>query len=362
MERILTNEDIFNKLGLKLSGDKQKDDFLVNTFFKTGSQNKITIYLNNGKQKVNLTPANHNLAFFNEVWEKLSLSEKLIILKWKQTEYLTLKGYKGEIPKFKFFKNLSGINYSAFADVDGLCVDLKRVNEFSGLDALAVIIHECEHHLDFEKANEIISKFSGVYLKNTNDVNKLSIEVMQLPIEGKKLKNLKTGEFDFITDELANEILLLKNYFITINPEAQTPKRKKHIQSVEAFEKYIKSMVYYNSPLEVNAYKKSIQYVGLASKIKTKCILLNEKDIEVLKKLQNQLKNLEGKKREIQKYYKISRTRAINMELVHKFNSSFYGKNKDKYLLPELMQQREEILKDLWNKSLGYYGNFEQAR
>lgn len=356
----MTNKEYLSNLGIKLTGVNQDDELMINSFLRLQDSKKIVVPLDDGRQ-IHLTKKYHKRAFLNEVWEKLSLSEKIKVAKWEQEEFLTLKGYLKGIPQFIFSdEKMQNISCSAGAMQEGLYINLESFAKFKGFDALATIVHECIHYLDFEKCEQILKEIAKDYLPKNIIENKdlTALFVMKLPVEG-KIKNFSAAKMEFISKDLASKILLLKNYFVTINPEVQTPRFQKHVQSFNSFNKYLRKMAYFCSPLETHAISESVNYAKKIASAKYICVNLNLEDNEVLLKQEDQLKNLIGKKREVQKDYKISVINAINMELVHEFNLIVFNENKKRYILPELMEKRHKIYKHLWETKFAYYGKYE---
>ena len=91
---------------------------------------------------------------------------------------------------------------------------------------------------------------------------------------------------------------------------------------------------------EANVSKSLVFYYY---KNKEKGYVASEEDLKALGANNKRLKMLSGKKREVQKAYKIPVWKAVNMELIHEFNNSVFGDKKVMYVCKKLMMEREML-------------------
>lgn len=360
----MDNAEILKSLGITYETTRGANK-LANMFYKVNSTEKIEVYyLRDGKRgKYNISPRNYHIAFVNEIWRELTTMQRLRVLKWHETEFLTKSGYAGDIPEFRFItdEDYGDISYCALAKKnEGLLLKLDFIQRSKGLDALTIITHECIHYLDFEKFDLTYKKYMFKYLKYhyAPDNELLYKEIMQLPVEGKIL-NIKTGEMDFITEEMRNDFLFLKNHVVCFCKHIDTPFCQRNANTKEYFEHYLAEMFYYTSPLERRAYLGSLDYTrGIVDRLEDK-YPVNEIDKKLLNNNNKLRLKVLGKVREIQKGYRMSHYNAINLELVNLYNHVKFGKSKRYYICKDLMKKRDEVVKFLWEKKYRYYGNGE---
>lgn len=351
-----TNKEFLTEMGIKLIGNAHLDNVMLNEYFKTDSKKTIFTYYTNGqtKQKVILTPTSHDLAFADSVWQNLSLAERLRVLKWREEQYLKESDYSGAFPRFVFVSRDDlprDVNYVAMARKDSIEFVLENLTKCSGYSALTTVIHECIHEIDYRRIFELLGKYTGTYLPRSVLVNytmNLS-HILELPLEGKIL-NLKTNSYDMVSEKMAEDFLLLKNLMVAINSKIGTSEKKKNVVTKLSFEKYMRRALYMLSPLEERAFEGSCEYANY--------IILNNKaklplalsDVRQFNHNKYTIQVIQGKKREIQKYYKLPYAKAVNMELIHEYNTTTFAEDKNLFILPELMEDRKNRLKYIYER------------
>lgn len=359
----MNNKVFLKKIGIKLSGNVDEDNKTINEFFGVGQTQKIEAYIKqNGKMKrVNISPVNYQLAFCEEIWKTLSVGERLKVFNWHQEQYLTKKGYRSDFPTFEFLsrQNYENLSFSAIAKPDGkLMFSFDFVEKCKGYEALVILTHESEHFIDFEMFDSLYYKHLGKYIKHTVSDLERARCIMELPVEG-KIKNLQTGEWEFVSNEMRNEFLLMKNCLATFGKRLGTPEKKRLVATQGTYENYLEQLFYFTSPLEYRAQYKSISYATKVYEDMKENSIMGEKDKEVIDSQNLWLKKIEGKIREIQKLYNCSYYNALNMELVSTFNENLYGKAKSKYVCPKLVAAREEKREYIWESKMGYIGDYK---
>lgn len=358
----MDNLSFLQKNGISLSGSATMQNKWLNSYFSVNSNESIFISTNDKKYEI--SQENCEFAFANEIWKHLNLSQRLRIIRWQQINYLLQNGYKKHISDFEFVTNKTfDINSSIIALAQkhgGVIIGLDFVRKSKGMDALIMITHECIHYLDYEREEELLKKYSNYYPGYPNANLPITLDyIMSLPIEG-KIHNLKNCEMKFISPQMREDILKMKNFIILLTLKRDAPIQKKYATDKERYMAYLSSMFYYTSPVEQRAYRDSIAYVNkFISQIRHAYTIGNVDD-QIMNKYLKILERISGQVREIQKYYQMSHYNAINMELICAYNKERYGDDKLRYICPEIMEQREKIVKNLWEEKFGYYGKYEQ--
>ena len=354
----MNNKEYAKGLWISISDDEIKNNRAINSFFEVGSTRKIIVQYkcDGGHKTINLTPANYLDAFYDEVWTRLDIKQKMQILKWHQVAYLTKNGYTGDLPQFCYFADIKrDASISACALKERrLFLELSQIEKMSGLDAFVLVTHECVHHLDYQKFMSVYDELLEKFLSPNAEVygEPMFREVMGLPVSG-KIKNLITGEFERVDENLAKKILFVKNYITSLSKEKLTPKTKCNVSSKQEMQKYLKEMFYYHTPYETKAFTESICYMLESVSHKNKKVELGEKDLLIIEKNKDFLKFMMGKKKEIQKYYKMNYLEAVNMEMVAEFNLKY--PDSKYYICPELMEKRNKILEQVWEQVFETY-------
>ena len=350
---MISNVDFLKQKGIALSGNIDKDNKYLDKILKYDSKEPIeTFYKKDGKkQLVLLDSEDFSRAFCNLVWKNLNLTQRLRVLKWQTEKYLKSVNYKYKMPSFKFFVDFdtNDISFNALALKDKIVFNLDYLSKCSGYSALTTIVHECIHEKDVENCNELIKDYYQ-YLPIDILLNYQNCkpEILELPLEG-KVYNRRTRQYDMVTEKMAEDFLLLKNFAVGINSKKNSPTTKHDVVTKDGFEKYIRRSFYLLSPLEERAYEGSSDYVNRVIILNSKRVPLCVEDISQYQKNKHIKTIIQGKKREIQKYYKIHYTHAINMELINEFNVTNYGEIKDFYLQQDLMEKREKIKENYYN-------------
>ncbi len=344
----MTNKEFLKNMGIELTGDVEVDNKNLNKLFDVESEESIVVGYKSGviPMIANISRNNYSFAYQNDIWKELSVGQKLRILKWQETDYMRGRGFTGQIPKFIFvtYDDYSEFNYSAMARDNSIEYNLDILSRTAGYNSLATTIHESIHELDFKTYPELINKYVPKYLRYADVANGyISENVMKLPLEGKVLNRL-TGEYEYVTEQMREDFLLIKNISIRINAYKNTPNSKRQVFNFNSYEKYMRAMFYLVSPIEERAYEGSIEYVNWAYyKNKEKGYVASEEDLKALGANNKRLKMLSGKKREVQKAYKIPVWKAVNMELIHEFNNLIFGDKKVMYVCKKLMMEREML-------------------
>ena len=348
---MLNNKDYLKEMGIALTGNVDVDNnLLVNKYFKIQSTEPIcTYYVEDGvEHEVFLTINNHNAAFAEVIWENLTLAERLRVLKWKEEQFLSELGYSGEKPKFEFLSNMpvpEDVNYTAASKNGRIELLLSYVDSCGGYSALTTILHECIHEKDHRVASDIARKYVQKYLPINAYINPMyHIEdILKLPLDG-KIYNKSTKQFDFVTKEMAEDFLFLKNEVVAINSRIGTQTKKSMVVTKEGFNKYIRKAVYMLTPRERRAFEGSAKLANKIMLENTKKYPHTPRDVWQYNKNRTTPLTILGKKRELQKYYKMPIANIINMELVNEYNNTFYQDRKDLYILPELMDLRSKCV------------------
>ncbi|MBO7526877.1 MAG: hypothetical protein J6T74_03160 [Clostridia bacterium] len=348
---MINNREYLKQMGIALTGNVNVDNnYLVNKCFKIQSDEPIcTYYVENGiEHEVFLTINNHNAAFTEVVWENLTLAERLRVLKWKEEQFLSELGYSGKMPKFEFLSNTplpEDVSFTAMSKNGRIELVLSYFDSCNGYSALTTILHECIHEKDHQVATEIIRKYVQKYLPINAYINPMyHIEdILKLPLEG-KIYNKSTKQFDYVTKEMAVDFLFLKNAVVAINSRIGTQTKKSLVVTKDAFEKYIRKAVYLLTPREKRAFEGSAK---LANKIileNTKKYPHTKKDVWQYNKNRSIPLTIMGKKRELQKYYRMDILNIINMELINEYNKLYYQDRKEMYIMKDLMNKREKCI------------------
>ncbi|MBE7075104.1 MAG: hypothetical protein E7376_03920 [Clostridiales bacterium] len=363
----MTNTEFIQNLGIELTGDILQDNLLINELFKVGTSDKFVKFVKVGEKykKFTLSPISFEIGFTEQIWSQLSIAEKLRLMKWASEDYLQRNLNTTNFPNFIYFTENSyeHISFIAFALKDKILISLNDILKCSGYDAYILAVHESIHEKDYIFAEKLIDEVLCNYIQNYSpEKDYLTLKsIMQLPVEGKIL-NVKTGEFEFVTNELKEQILLCKNRIITICKLKNTPKSRNFILTPTDFNKYLTSDFYYLSPLETRAYNDSISHVLQVAEENSKILTCTNADRLRLEKNNKYLKTINGRKREIQKQFKIPADFAVNMELEYIFNKLNYGNNQEKYICKKHMKQREECIKRFWILKHGTKGEYEATK
>ena len=260
----MTNAEIVKDLGIALSGNISEDNNLVNQTLGIGDSDKFVKYvpIYRGHKKVTLSPISFELGFCQQVWSQLDLKEKLKVMKWASEDYLQKNGYGTDFPPFVYFlkDNYDKLQFNALAFDDRIFVSLDYINSCTGYDAAIMIIHESIHELDFKNIDKILENEVGQYVNRFDTIKnfRTARNIMQLPITG-RIINMETGFYEYVTDDLAEKILLCKNKIVNACLYKDTPKNRKQISTSADFDKYLSADFYYTSPIEHKAYNESIQ-------------------------------------------------------------------------------------------------------
>ena len=341
------NYEFLQELGIKFTGYNYLDNKNIRDFFGVYLKEPIDIQCEYfGKElKIVLKPNDCDLAFTNVVWSKLSLGERLRVLRWKQVEYMRNRGYKATIPDIDFVSKdvLKDVSYFALAREKSIEFNLDYLNNTNGYKALETMIHESIHKIDHFNTLIYLSKYAGIYLPKDVliEYKYYKPKLLQLPLDG-YLVNAKNGQIDKITDVMKEEFILIKNFCIAINSKANTKEHKREIRSREDFDKYLRRAVYFVTPLEERAYEGSIEYVQNLVLQNAEIIEHDEIDKKQYHKCIYDYKYIQGKKKELEKYYKMPLIDRVNMELIYEYNKERFGDDNSKYIAPELMKIRQK--------------------
>ena len=191
-------KNILKNLGVSLTGTVNQNNVSLNSFFKIKQTKKIFVDVVEsvgGKKKhirYNLTPSHYKESFSNKIWSRLSLSQRLTVMKWCQEDYLNCAGFTSEAPSFEYFNNKKDINKFASAKKNGnMYIDLNYISSCSGIQAFLTTIHECIHFEDYQNIKNIFNKYYGVYiLFNEQDFDIYAKEIFRLNVNG-RIKNFK---------------------------------------------------------------------------------------------------------------------------------------------------------------------------
>lgn len=290
--------------------------------------------------KINRNDYHH---FFSEkIWEKLELNEKLKLLKWACCDYLKVKDFT-----FSFFhQNDDDIRSSlAFANTDRITINLEQFNKLSGIYALEVILHESVHVLDLKKRDYYLNKFSPyipddlIKAKNFEYYN----YIMGMDINGKHFNKITKKE-EVFDKNMQNDLLMLKNLTVLINPNTSINSKKSSVRNKNDFFEYIRNICYQVSPLEYRAFtisqKKTFDIMDSVAPD------FNSPEFGYFF---NRSRYLRGKKKQLAKYFNRSIEEVINDALVYEYNKSTYGVYKKEYICKEQMENWEKDMEKLWN-------------
>lgn len=362
----MTNAEVIKDLGIELSGNIDEDNKIVNKALGIGLSEKFVKYVKVGDKhkKVSLTPRSFELGFCEQVWSQLDLGEKLKLMKWASEDFLQKNGYGTDFPEFVYFckNNYENLNFAALAFEKNIFISLEHLNKMSGYDAVILALHESIHELDFVEISKIMQEEISQYIFNYSGVDNFRTikEILKLPIKG-KIINWKTGQYEYVTDDLREKILLCKNKLIKCSLYKNTPTGRRMIYTSADFDKYLSSDFYYCSPLENKAYNKSIWDVFEMSYRNSKIFGFSKNDVSVLDYYYNYLNKLNGRKLEIQKQFKMPISEALNMEFEHIFNKMYFGDNKVCYICQDHMQKREQMVKRFWDLKHAGKGKYKEG-
>ena len=344
----MTNKEFLKNMGIELTGDVEVDNRNLNRLFGVESEESIAVTYKSGAIPLiaNISRNNYKFAYQNDIWKNLSIGQKLRILKWQETDYLRERGYKGVIPKFIFitYDDYSNFNYSALSRGDSIEYNLDILSRTAGYNSLTTTIHECIHEIDFRLYPSLVQKYIPKYLRYSDALQGYVTEnVMKLPLEG-KIFNRLTGEYDFVTETMREDFLLIKNMSIRINTYKNSPNSKRQVFDRNSYEKYMRTMFYYVTPLEERAYEGSVEYLNwVYLGNKRKGYVASEEDLKALNSNNKRMKFISGKKREVQKAYKVPVWKAVDMELINEFNKMIFGDKKVCYICKKQMMEREML-------------------
>lgn len=362
-EKFVTNKKFVEKLGLVLSGNVKQDNKLVNSFLLESVGEKFVKYLKiNGKfKKFTLSPISFEIGFCEQLWSQMTLGEKLQLMKWASEDYLQTNGYGTDFPDFIFFSeyNFDNLAYTAMSLKGKIFLSLDFVSKTSGYDAYIIAIHESIHELDFVRVLKIIENDISKYIFQFKGIENFRTlrELMKLPVEG-KIINWQTGQYEFVDEELRQKILLCKNSIITISRLKNTPSARKYVKDSADFDRYLSSDFYYLSPLESRAYNESIKHIFTMAIYNAERIDYSENDLKVLQSYNDFLLKINGRKREIQKHFKMPASYAVNMELEYLFNRFYYGNATMNYICQKHMTKRAEAIRYFWDMKHSGKGDY----
>lgn len=360
---LVTNKEFAEKLNIKLTGNTNLDNQKIDECLIDTVPEKFVKYVKiNGKyKKFTLSPISFHIGFSEQIWSQLSLAEKLKVMKWASEDYLQLRGYGTDFPPFVYFcdNDLSSISFDAISLNGKILLSLNRVDKMSGYEAYSIAIHESIHELDFATAETILNNTLCDYIYRYEGLHNFRNlrQLMELPIQG-KIINWKTGKYDFVTEELKEKILLCKNSVMTISKSRNTPSCRKYIYSPAEFDRYLRSDFYYVSPFESKAYNTSIQHILSMAEYNNESLNLTDNDKNTLETYRKFLLKVNGRKREIQKYFKMPASHAVNIEMEYMFNRHFYGNRTQHYICKKHMQKREEAVKFFWDMKHAGKGDY----
>lgn len=349
----MTNREFVQSIGIELGKNVAENNAKVNQALNVETSEKFIKFVKDGERykKVTLSPISFGIGFCEQVWSQCSIGEKLRLMKWASEDYLQSNGYGVDFPPFVYFEKneYKDLSYSALAFDNKILLSLENIDKMSGYDAGAIAIHESVHLLDFVEINKLLDEEMSKYVFDYRGVNhfKTVKDIMKLPITG-KIINWKTGQYEYVTPELAKNILRCKNKITVCSIYKGTPKSRKNVYSSADFDKYISACFYYASPIEQKAYNVSIKKTFDIAQSNSKVFDYSKNDVKALDNLYNYIMKINGKKREIQRQFQMPVEQAVNIELEHIFNKTYYSDKPAYYICQPHMQKREQMLNRFW--------------
>ncbi|MBE7082305.1 MAG: hypothetical protein E7378_01310 [Clostridiales bacterium] len=360
----MTNKDFLQNMGVRLSGDVKRDNAMLNAFFNIESQEDIvvTVQAPNGKSRqICLSTNNFRHAFANVVWSKLDLSQKLRVLKWLEVDYMLQNGYSNDkiIPTFEFFAHnmTDDIAYSAITRDSGIELNLEQISSASGYNLAVIIAHECVHAIDHVFSHQLRKKYDAEYFLPA-DMWDSNVSIITLPIRG-KVWNRKFKRFDEITPQMREDFLFLKNIISSITPQKETPSKRRLVGSEKSFKKYVQNCFYRTLPLEQRAFVTSCEFGLYLADFNTQDFPPDEVDQKAIIGFNDTMHLVQGKKREIEKYFDMPYQDALNMELIAKFNKTYFKSQEYRYICKDLMQERKKCYARLWDTKFAHIEGFK---
>ena len=201
-------------------------------------------------------------AFASSCWDNMKDDEKartiyLLMQKTMKDKYPNIS-----VPNLHFIisQELSHINADAMfyqkkknSEQDFVFIKPEYLEMSNGITVVSLLTHELQHHYDFTIIdNKVLPFFQEHYLPAVPDFV-LTEHIMALNITG-QLYNYKTKQYDTITPELQEQILMLKHktYPLTSNSSIRDFSQ---VKSVDDMLELMEFQAYMNTPLERRAYQ-----------------------------------------------------------------------------------------------------------
>lgn len=347
----MTNRDYLEKLGVDLNCGVYMQNLKANQFFQTEDKKPITLSYSNDNgvyQEFTFEPNNCDYAFMSTNWDRLTISQKIRILRWKQIEFFhSQAGNYKRLQDFVFFlkdDKFSDVSYSALTFSDCVFWNLDALGKMKGYEALDTVLHETVHCVDFANMKDLMTKYKLKYV-SPETIKLLGEErcFMALPVEG-QIYNYLTKEYDSITPKMQDDILLIKNQFVQLNVLKATPNEKRLVGSYETFNRYLKKMFYFNSPLEVRAFKGAYdELMQIYDKNKVRYELSDDEKLAI-KRIKDYVDLINRKTKEIQKGLNLHIKTAVNLEFIARYNELLEQNGKEP-ICPNLMELRNSRVK-----------------
>lgn len=319
---------------IKLGNDIYDNNKIANELFDLNSE-ELTVF---GES---IDRNNYYYLFANDGWLDLDLSKKLKILKWAISDYL----YSNDFTLSFFFHDDNLIkNSNAIAQKNNIVLNLDSFNEMSGYEALETIIHEATHVIDSNKFVELRKKFLA-YIPDdiVNEYLQVYDYIMKMELKDAHY-NKYTKQEEYFDKQTQDDLLMLKNLIVTINPNTELKSRKISVKNKDDFFEYIRNICYQISPLEYRAFTTSQKYAfDVMEKYET------DYNLPEFQELFKRSRNLRGKKKQLSNYFNRPVEEIINDSLVYEYNKSTYGIYKDYYICKEKMENWEKDMEKIWN-------------
>lgn len=362
----MTNQEFVKNIGIELGTDVVANNNKVNQELNVETSEKFVKFVKCGDKfkKVTLSPISFGIGFCEQVWSQCSMGEKLRLMKWASEDYLQTNGYGVDFSPFVYFEKneYQDLSFSALAFENRILLSLASIDKLSGYDAGTIAIHESVHLLDFAEINKLLDEEISKYVFDYRGVNhfKTVKDIMKLPITG-KIINWKTGQYEYVTPELAQKILRCKNKIVTCSIYKGTPKSRRFVHTSADFDKYLSADFYYTSPIEHKAYNVSIKKIFDIAQSNFKVFDYSKKDSDALVNFYQYIMKINGRKREIQRQFQMPVEHAINIELEHIFNKSYFGDNQAYYICQPHMRKRLQMVNRFWSLKHSGKGEYREG-